>query len=307
MDSKKLLENIEQTKQILLSTTLLSNNISSVWITEAKKLVYFICKAYDINEDINDYCELIVDEVSNLSLINEYKGLRSIKKYNEEYTDLDLLYDLKGKELVQISLIDRFLVQKGSSLAGEFEYNAYQAYNPIERTKVITDASSCGSTLLTCQAGLLYATGIGTSKDLEFALLRFRQCAFWGYIPALKYASYIYKLMGNKQMSDIYNETYLLCSDYLHDGITIIPDRDQNKYCEDAKLYFNLITSIYNDIIVPKSLTTIDFSFLEVIFQNSLTFEEKMKFINNYDYKDWQKITIDAKRPKKVRFGFDVY
>ena len=54
-----LLENNEVLKEILLATTILSNNSNPNWIKDCSKLINFICSAYGVEELADEYINIV--------------------------------------------------------------------------------------------------------------------------------------------------------------------------------------------------------------------------------------------------------
>lgn len=287
MDAKRLLSNIEPLNEMLMATSILSNNSSLEWKKDAAKLIEFICDAYELNHLVSDYKELILNTVNNLSLVNEYKGLRREHQFNDEYNEIEIVYNLKGQILLQLKNIDNNLKQMGFPIANEFTYEDNNSYYSPLRLMTILKASSFGEVQLTVQAGLMYATAIGTKQDIEFAIIRLKQAAYWGYIPALKFLANIYKNLNDNKNHKFYSEVYEACNDFFYDGVQMLPDSKKALYSKEAATTFSLLANIYQDVVIPYS-TRIDYSFLEVMFSEKITFAKKMVYINEYKTFEWK-------------------
>lgn len=287
MNSKELLKNIEPLNEMLMATSILSNNSSLEWKRDAGKLIEFICSAYELNHLVDDYKELILNTVNNLSLVNEYKGLRREHNFNDEYKEIEIVYNLKGQILLQLKNIDNNLKQLGFPIAGEFTYEDNNSYYAPLRLMTILKASSFGEVQMTVEAGLMYAMAIGTSQDIEFAIIRLKQASYWGYIPALKYLANIYKKLGDEANFKLYQEVYDACNDFFYDGVQAMPESKKNLYSKQASETFTLLTNIYQDVVIPFS-TRIDYSFLEVMFAEKISFAKKMIYINEYNRYEWK-------------------
>ena len=77
---KKLFSHPNALEQIILFTTLLSNNCSSAWCEDCKKIVDFICEAYDIATLKDTFYYVVTEEISNMALAREYNGFKAYKK-----------------------------------------------------------------------------------------------------------------------------------------------------------------------------------------------------------------------------------
>ena len=282
-----LLEQNEALKEILLATSILSNNSNRMWREDSSKLIEFICKTYNIEDLKECYVDLITNKIDNLSLINEYKGLRQGHEFDDEYSEIDSFYDLKGKTLLQLAEIDAKLNSLGFPFPNEFTYDNNNNYIPSYRFETILKASSYGNIQMTCQIGLMYATGVGYMVDYDFAIIRLKQAAFWGYVPALKYLSKVYELIEDKENMELYKELYEVSNLYFYDGIPSIPDEIKDMYSKKTIELFQIISSIYQDIVVPNG-ARINYQFLEVIFSDKIPNSKKLHYVNNYHSNEWK-------------------
>lgn len=287
MNSKELLQNIEPLNEMLMATSILSNNSSLEWKKDAAKIIEFICDAYELNHLVDDYKTLILNTVNNLSLVNEYKGLSREHQFNDEYTEVEIVYNLKGQILLQLKNIDNNLKQLGFPIVNEFTYDDNNSYYAPHRLMTILKASSFGEVQMTVEAGLMYACAIGGKLDTEFAIIRLKQAAYWGYIPAFKYLSNIYKKEHDMDNYNFYKEVYEACNDFFYDGVQMLPESKKDYYSKEAATTFSLLANIYQDVVIPYS-TRIDYSFLEVMFSDKITFAKKMVYINEYKNYEWK-------------------
>ena len=108
MNSKEMLEHVEPFYEMILSTLILSNNSSLSWKRDSEKLIDFICESYNIEHLSEDYKEMILNTINNLSLVNEYKGLRREHDFNDEYSEIEIAYNMKGQALLQLKKLINF-------------------------------------------------------------------------------------------------------------------------------------------------------------------------------------------------------
>ena len=287
MNSKEMLKHVEPFYEMILSTLILSNNSSMSWKRDSEKLIEFICESYNLDHLKEDYKEMILNTINNLSLVNEYKGLRREHDFNDEYSEIEIAYNMKGQALLQLKKADKFLQDNGFPMESEFDYDDSTSYFAPLRLQTILKASSYGDVQMANQVGLMYYCEVGIYQDMEFAILRLKQAAYWGHIPALKYIANIYKKMGDEANSKLYLEVYEICSDLFYDGVQMLPKSKRGKYSEEAVTIFTLITNIYQDVVVPFS-HRIDYSFLEVMFAEKISFAKKMIYINEYRQYEWK-------------------
>ena len=301
----KYLENIEMSKQIILYTTLLSNNASDEWENDAKKIIDIICDSYK-SESKKDYYNLISYELSNLSSKREYQLLFNGVEYDKNFDNLDVYYDIKGKALTTIDQLAKRLELMNLGLYTAFDYDNVIPYNAIERRDALLEASRYGDVELTVMAGFVHALGIGGKENLKMARLRFLQAAYWGYFPAFRYASYISKLLGDSYNEKLYEEIYVACYRFMTEGITVIPSEYKDDFSKDAINLFSLVASIYFDVVILFRLNSINYSFIEVMLLDGISLAEKMKYVNHYNEFTWKDATNGIKSEPLNKFGFNV-
>lgn len=287
MDNNELLKNVEPLQEMIMATSILSNNSCVAWKQDSEKLIDFICDSYNISHLANEYKELILNTINNLSLVNEYKGLRREHNFNDEYSAIEIAYNLKGQVLLQLKNIDETLQRNGFPMDSEFNYEDSNSYYAPLRLMTVLKASSFGDVQLTNQAGLMYLCGIGANQDIYFAIVRLKQAAYWGYIPALKYLANIYKHLEDEVNYKLYEEVYDICNNFFYDGIQMLPEEKKDCYSKEAATIFTLLTNIYQDVVIPHT-RRIDYSFLEVMFAEKISFAKKMIYINEYPRFEWK-------------------
>ena len=287
MDSKELLKHVEPLQEMIMATSILSNNSCLNWKKDSEKLIDFICDSYELSHLANDYKELILCTINNLSLVKEYRGLRREHNFNDEYSEIEIAYNMKGQVLLQLKNIDETLQKNGFPMDSEFNYEDSNSYYAPLRLMTVLKASSFGDVQLTNQAGLMYLCAIGTKQDIPFAIVRLKQAAYWGYIPALKYLANIYKLLNDEVNYKLYKEVYEISNDFFYDGVQMMPECKKGIYSKEAENIFTLLTNIYQDVVIPHT-TRIDYSFLEVMFAEKIGFAKKMIYINEYPRYEWK-------------------
>ena len=129
MDSKEMLKYVEPFYEMILATLILSNNSSMSWKRDSTKLIDFICESYDLTHLASDYKEMILNTINNLSLVSEYKGLRGEHNFNDEYSEIEIAYNMKGQALLQLKKADKFSLHVNGE---DFEVEM----NNIEYSKV---------------------------------------------------------------------------------------------------------------------------------------------------------------------------
>lgn len=301
----KFLENIEMTKQIILYTTILSNNASEEWEKDAKKIIDLICESYKATSN-KEYYRLISYDLSNLSSKREYQLMFNTAQYDDEFENLDVYYDIKGKALTTISQLSKRLEMMTLGLYTALDYENIIPYNSVERRDALLEASRYGDVELTVMAGIIHAIGIGGKPNFKIARLRFLQAAYWGYFPAFRYASYISKLLYDSKNERIYEEIYNACYRFMTEGITVIPSEYRKEFSTEANNLFSLVASIYFDVVILHRLNSINYSFIEVMLLDGISLSEKMRYVNHYTEFTWKDATNGIKSEPLNKFGFNI-
>ena len=306
---KRIFDNYEPFYNMLLSTTLMSNSVSEEFINDGKIIIDFIAKAYNLDNDFIDLCnELILDDLTQLGRTIDQKAAYAERLYGDELDLEEAVFDIKGDVL---SVIERLGGMEKQSRQvslinpGWFDYSHYKTYQANVRYKKIEIAASTGNLVLTRQAGILKALGIGCKQDYERAILRFTQCAYWGDTASMYLLSYVYSLTGNDEKSTFWRNVADISDEYLRTGITILPKEVCQKITDEERIQYVYISSICQDIIHAHGIYDIDFAFVEAITLNELDYYAKMSCINNYQKYAWKDITNSSVRPKRMeKLGF---
>ena len=168
-----------------------------------------------------------------------------------------------------------------------FDYNIINSYNAKLRFFELDESCQTGNVDVNLLVGILDYLGIGTKKNPDSAIRKLKQCLCWGSVSAVKYLSYIYMLEKDGENAGIYNELFQL-REFINLGITVLPDEVNKKCSKKVKELFAIITSIKHDIIHgPHYKTNIDFSFVEVMLSEKTPYHKKLRYINNYDKREW--------------------
>ncbi len=296
-------KNYEAFYNMVLSTTIMSNSMTSALKADAKEIISYIGKAYRLDDErIANCVGIITEKLSRLGLTTEQQATYNGREYGKDYSDDDILFDVKGDVLTRLSQLGN---SRNSEINPEwFNYTYYMTYQPDIRYAEINAAGECGNLIATRQAGILKILGIGCEADPTEGASRLIQCMFWGDIPSIYYLRRCYELQGNESLAKLFSELAELASKYLRRGLTVIPSSDKSNYSDRALKLYNLISSIKQDVVHAYERYSIDFSFVEAIQDESLDYFAKMGYINNYDKKQWKNITNSADRPAR-KLGFN--
>ncbi len=300
--TKQVFKNYDAFLNMVLSTTLMSNAQTDEFLSDAKEIIDFIGKAYCLPTDFIDECkDFILDELITLGLITDQSAVYSSRRFGDEYSETDVLFDIKGDVLSMLQNLRN--IEGGEINPGWFDYSHYKTYQADVRYAKINKASASGDLITTRQAGILRALGIGCEKNFTLAKKRLSQCVFWGDVPAMHFLAYVYKLEGNDSRSNLFCELAELSKKYLLAGYTVLPEDAKETYSEEARTYYVYISSIKQDVVYGCNRKNIDFSFVEAITSDSLDYFERMHFINNYENKAWKDVTNSSEKPMNA-LGF---
>lgn len=293
---KDIFSNYDAFKLMVLTTSILGNMSDSKWEEDSKTIVSFIAKSYGLKDEIiKDYIHIITKEIVNLSLINDAQ----YNFFNSSKIDDDnvFAYDMKARTLI---LLQSFYNERTTNW---LDYSHHNRYHPLVRFKELNEASRYGNLIACRQVGIQYALGIGVTQNLDQAILRLTQCAFWGDIESMYLLRQTYLMKNDQENYSICNEVISLADKYLISGVTLI--KNENVSRRAIRIYA-LISSLFQDVIKPQQdmHQHIDYSFIEVLLLESIPYEEKLLFINNYASGQWRNITNNPREFKNSLFGF---
>ncbi len=287
---------------MVLSTTIMSNSPTQEYEKDAKKIIEFIGKAYKLDGELIKHCtSVILNDLSSLALTTDQEAVYSSRKYGDVYGEKDVLFDIKGDVLSKLQNIGK---QSNPEINESwFDYSHYKTYQSNVRFSKIKSASACGNVIATRQVGILQMLGIGCEKNSADAIRRFKNCVFWGNIPAMFFLAYAYEKIGDNKQSKIFYELAEMSRKYLKAGYTVLPHEAKQKYSEEARTYYVYISTIKQDVVYAYNKPNIDLSFIEAISSDKLDYFARMNYINNYDRKEWKNVTNSSEKPSR-ELGF---
>lgn len=285
---------------MLLTTTLLSNDFNDNLDIDSSKIIDFIGKVFNYSEkDIYLLTKYIQDDLTILSKLEDVDAYRCDKN-NDKFKDIDDLLYLKSEA---ISKIYKIYTQYTNSNFDQsyFDYSNLRSYFPLIRFNELRKASAKGNIDVNRTVAILLVLGIGCEKNIKSAIYRFKQCAYWGDVPSLFYLSYLYKEIDDTKNYELFSNLSKLF-EYLYEGKTVLPKevkKDLDKRTIDE---FSLISSIVFDVKKTYNLYDIDYSFVEVMLMDSIGFNKKMNFINNYKNEEWREASNSSHNPRASMF-----
>ncbi|MBE7089015.1 MAG: hypothetical protein E7370_05850 [Clostridiales bacterium] len=293
-----IFKNYEAFYNMVLSSTIMGNAPQPDLDRDQYEIINFIGKAYKLSAPLIKKClQVIKSQLAEIALNSDRLAVYSERRYDEMLSETDVIADIKCDVLSKLENI--YNNPDAGVNPGWFDYSHYKSYDSFVRFAKIESAGASGNVIATRQAGILKLLGIGSSKDIAYAIKRFTQCALWGDIPSIYYLAYAYKLNKDEKTSNIFTEVAYLCERYLKCGCTVLDDEVKKQFSEDATAYYVYISTIVQDVVYAYNKKNIDFSFVEAISSKTLTYYEIMNYINNYERKEWKNVTNSVEKPVK--------
>ncbi|MBO7390531.1 MAG: hypothetical protein J6U39_03700 [Clostridia bacterium] len=299
---EKIIENNEAFEVMLICTTAMSNATSPAFEADARKVISFVGEAYSMDPATLALCEdVILGDLMALSLTNDRLALYRGRSMSGSYSEIDPLFDMKANVMAKFS----HLPEQTRTLNVEwFNYSHYMAYHPVVRYSTLLQTATTGEVWPAMTVGVLTALGIGCERNYLYAIERLKQCAYWGYTPALLLLSHTYELNGDVEKAVDFKTIHDLCRRYMLLGKTELPETESvNTFVKET---FSVIASIFYDVVRGYDLPNINYSFVEAITSPALTFSEVMHFINNYQRTsaNWRDVTNPSNDSRKRTVGF---
>ena len=301
--SSDIFENYDVFYDMTLAATVMTNTYSSDATRDSERVLDFIAAAYGMNEEFTKKAkDIILKKLVNISVVQDIEAFDATKAYDTEYTELD-----KYRE-VKYDIISMLISERRNSPDMNYGWTDYEHYNVYQanaRYRKLSQSATKGDIISVRQTAILRALGIGCKADLEDAARRLLQCALWSDVQSTYLLSYVCKLLGKVEKAKIFAELATLTEEYLDDGITVLPDEVKKSFSEEACMYYVYISSIKYDVIYAYNLKKIDFSFLEVMMSDKIGHGDKMKYINEYNKKEWKNCTNSvSETQKRCKIGF---
>ena len=288
---------VEPTLSAVLHALLLSNTASPELERDVRRLVEFIERAYETK--LTGLPEAIMEGITKLGTFQDTEAYSNGIDYDFEPDDSSLIDQLFVNAMGQIGVL---VLTLGPTFHEEwFDYNTRDVYNASVRLKQFQITSVTGLPDLERATALCYAIGIGTDVDLKEAKARFTHCLFWGDVSSLRFLRLLAKEEKDEKALAYYEDLLALWR-YLELGLTIVPESEAGRD-QKAKEDFALIASIVQDIVIAEKRVAFDFSFLRVMVDPSVSYFDKLRFINEYENREWAAVT-EAHLNPNLGFGF---
>ena len=285
---------------MLLTITLLSNDFNKDLDNDSFKVIKFIGKSFNwSNDEIEKYHHLISDNLTVISRLKDIEAFKNDKnkKMNEE---LESLLYLKCETLSKIkNIFNQY--QQSDFDESYFDYEYLRPYYEFIRFNELLKASAKGNIDINRTVAFLLAFGIGCKANRKAAKYKLKQCVYWGDYISLFYLSYLSYLMGEGDDYHLYLDLSNLY-DYIIEGKTVLPQDIKKKLNKKVIEEFSIISSITLDIRKTNNLNDINYSFIEVILKDSISYSQKMNYINDYKYGEWREELNSTKGKNSLFF-----
>lgn len=286
---------------MLLVTTMLSNEFNDKLNEDASKIIRFIGNVFDLQkQEINECINLILNDLTSLSTTKDVKAFNGNRGVNDFTLIADFAY-LKSEAILKIQKINTWLEMTNRN-GSCFDYGYLRKYFPVIRYEELKSCSFNGNVDVNRTVAILQSIGIGCTKDIDKAIYRFKECAYWGDITSLYYLSYLYSLKNDKKSSKLYSSLSKL-NKFILEGRTILPHDVQEKYNEKTLEEFKIISSIFQDIVLYFKMFEINQSFLEVVLSEDNNYSKRMLYINEFRDEEWKKNTSIENEKSKENVG----
>lgn len=299
----ELFNNYDAFYHTLVSCTALSNDFSDAYKKDAQKIVDFICKTYHLADIVKEQFNIAIFDI--LRQVATSSDVAAVKKNEGESdnSDEDTLLYIKSTVIEELTNISQKMNFGPYQDVDCFDYQYLKPYQQNMRFSKLNRMSSCGIVVATRQIAIMQILGIGCRCDLSSALNRLTFCAYWGDVFSAYVLAELYEMNGNAEKHELWLNIAKLCEKYLYTGCTVLTDDVKQEYGAEACEEYAIISSILQDVVYAHNLIKIDFSFVEAITSEGLDYYQRMRFVNQYDLKEWQEVTNTSEVPKR-KIGF---
>ena len=300
---QELLKNHQAFSNMLICTTLLSNVSSESFEKDAKRIVEFIGKSFQLDKNLVDFAgKLIVDDLMTISIKDDVTAFINAHDYNSKLQELDPLLSMKCDAInIVESVGNKNSFHINSSW---FDYSHYKPYYPEMRFAQLNAVAAIGNPIANKLVGIMCFLGIGCDKNVDSALLRMKQCTLWGDTACIFMLREMCSEVGDEEQTKIFTELEGLTG-YLKEGRTVLPQKALEGLSPKTKELFAFISSIKQDIVLNLNRNFIDYSFVEVMLLPKLDYYKKMSYINTYETQSWKDATNSSMNPEN-KLGFKI-
>lgn len=280
---------------MVLTTTLLGNKPNQPWLDASNNIITFIGNAFGVDQENNN---TLIDVITK-----QLQETSTITDVNYQYANPDSEISESAMYFNDIKFRNILMLQNKHN-ENVYEWNNYlyyHHYDPSSHYQRIKRVAKRGDLIACRHTAILEALGIGTIQNFDNAILRLKQAVFWGDISSAYLLRQVYRTLRDEDSIKLMNELIELLERKLDIGITIVDD--ENKYSEKVKTLYVLISSTFHDIVKHSKESIIDYSFVEVMLIDKVSYHKKLDYINNYSLNKWKDESNSTNSPQ-AKFGF---
>lgn len=278
---------------IVISTTL-TNVVTDRSLEDYKKIMKFSNNAFNNKNSSTKKSleQVLLKDLTMLSTFEDVKAYRNDIEKNK-YKDIEEYLNLKCEVLDKIQYIYMHAPKDGYLMDYSYlrEYDSEQRFNELSNSS-LNKQIDINLTLAVC----LYL-GIGSEKDIESSIYRFKQNAFMGDIEALYFLRAIYKELDDLDNFKLYDDLISL-EKYLIEGRMNLSNSIKKKYSIKVIQTYNLISLIKENI--GNYSDYINTSFMEVILNDEVDYKKKIECINYYGTGLYKNVLISLINPSNT-------
>lgn len=279
--------------EMVFTIALVANVSTPEFDADARKIVGLIGSAYGLEEDvINLFGDLIVDELTALPTWKSACAYTENIPANFPHKDA---YAIKADVIYALhNLADPYLNEPHFPIPERFNCATYVPYFPSLRRNELQHAAAMGNLACNRALALFEELGLGGEKDHEGALIRLKQCAYWG--DGLSFR--LLALLGEGKTKEIFAKMVDLIPQLNAGQLHLGKDEDP----ELAEAY-EVIAATRQSIVFSLLIDKIDYSYVEAIMAPDIPLSQKLLYAKYYQARGWKEATNSPKN-NAARFGF---
>ncbi len=259
-----------------LTAALVSSHNSTASDADSASLIEFIGEAFDMPRELTcSFTDAILGVMMNVGLVSDYQALASDEFLSDEDKMNIELYEIKGRILEDTAAAEAFNYQLADirtvnqiKAAMKYEY-FHHPYSSRFRCFQLERLSACGNVIITRQAALFHALGIGCDKDTDRAFRELMYCVLWGDRDSAVLLSALCRRTGRNDPG--YSQLF-------SDNKPVSTDAVISELEDIAGLIKAFITDVRRD-------PTINTGLAGLLMSDSFSFNEKAELIMSFNEK----------------------
>lgn len=290
-----LLKEFRPLDLMVLSTVILGNQRSAKWLEASNEIIDFIGNSFGFDQEMKTKALQIIT--------NDLDGVATLNDVNYNYANPNLEVDEMTSYFNDIKFRNILMLQDkyDNNVYHWTNYQYYHQFHPYIHYQRISKTAKRGDLIACRHTAILEVLGIGTQTNYDNAILRLQQAIFWGDITSAYLLREVYRITKNEDKASLMDDVVTLLEKYLNVGVTIVDK--ENEFSESAKTLYVLISSTYHDIVKHQKELIIDYSFVEVMLIDELSYHKKLEYITNYQQNQWKDESNSTTSPQ-AKFGF---